>query len=74
MNAAFQQEAGQGDFGRWERFGHELLLIFLHVFRITEKKKISMFNFNRLPLQQFANTLLLLDRKQTRVSVPYSSM
>ena len=21
MNAAFQQEAGQGDFGRWERFG-----------------------------------------------------
>ena len=21
MNAAFQQEAGQSDFGRWERFG-----------------------------------------------------
>jgi len=27
MNAAFQQEAGQGDFGRWERFGQMIHVV-----------------------------------------------
>ena len=27
MNAAFQQEAGQGDFGRWERFGQMIRVV-----------------------------------------------
>ena len=29
MNAAFQQEAGQSDFGRWERFGLNLFFFYL---------------------------------------------
>ena len=37
MNAAFQQEAGQGDFGRWERFGqmnHIACLEHLNLFHV----------------------------------------
>ena len=29
MNAAFQQEAGQSDYGRWERFGHQFVNLFV---------------------------------------------
>ena len=44
MNAAFQQEAGQGDFGRWERFGqmiHVVACLNSKVFFLDNSKQFS---------------------------------
>ena len=44
MNAAFQQEAGQGDFGRWERFGqmiHVVACLNNKVFFLDNSKQFS---------------------------------
>lgn len=50
MNAAFQQEAGQGDFGRWERFGqmiHVVACLNSKVFFLDNSKQFS-FRMTRL--------------------------